>query len=370
MRLRPKRPARSRHLSAVIAAFVLAVLSATPAAEAVASAPQPFKTETVCFSAHKPGDPGTYTLFGQRFTPDRATNATPAIVLVPGVASSTATWDAEPGFSVARNLAQAGYVVLSYDRLGFARSPFGHNGNLLPAAQHRDMLHELVGEVKSGDYATAPSPGCAGVNPAPGAGAQPGHPAVAVMGHSSGAALVQGYAGQFHDVAAVVQADYANQKHGPVVDQRYAVNIAKVLAGIDYPQLFDPFLPGECREFNINPPAAVPSIANGACGPFGSPRSPAGEFTGAIELQQVNNTFIPHTQNTPVLLGYADHDAAFPPDAAAEDERYWRTTCAGCDITRLDQAGSGHLFQAHQVMPAWINSVVAWLDSRGLHPAN
>lgn len=362
-----RRPFRPRRLVVVLAVVMLGALFSTPVAEAQSPPPE-FQVETVCFSVHNPDDPGTYSLFGQRFTPQRATGATPVVVLVPGLASSTANWDFDTHFSVARNLAQAGYVVVSYDRLGFARSPYPSNGNRLPADHHRNMLHELVGAVKSGNYATAPSPDCTGVNAAPGAGTQVGHPTVAVMGHSAGAAIVEGYAGQYHDVAAVVQADYANQRHGPVADQRYIVTGIKILLGVDYPRFFD--FRQQCMDFNIYPPNAVPSIANAACNPFGFLRSPAGEFTGTPALQQINNTFIPRTGSTPVLLGYADHDAAFPPDAANADEHYWRTSCTGCDITRLDQIGSSHLFQAHRVMPAWVNGVVGWLKSRGLRPAS
>ena len=57
------------------------------------------------------------------------TRSPPAIVLVHGIASSTENWDFSPTWSVARALASAGYVVFSYDRLGYARSDyFDHPG--------------------------------------------------------------------------------------------------------------------------------------------------------------------------------------------------------------------------------------------------
>jgi pimeloyl-ACP methyl ester carboxylesterase len=186
------------------------------------------------------------------------------------------------------------------------------------------------------------------------------------MGHSAGAGVVQGYAGQFHDVAAVVQADYSNQGRGPVADQRFAAVAAKIAAGDDYPQFFDN--QPQCLAFNIYPPGAVPSVVNIACNPNNFVRTPAGEFIGFAALLQVNNTYVPRTGNTPVLLGYADHDAVFPPAAANADEYYWRTTCVGCDITRLDQVDSAHLFQAHRVMPQWVGGVVNWLKSKGIGP--
>jgi hypothetical protein len=41
-----------------------------------------------------------------------------------GIASSTGNWDFSPTWSVARALATAGYVVFSYDRLGYAKSSY------------------------------------------------------------------------------------------------------------------------------------------------------------------------------------------------------------------------------------------------------
>jgi hypothetical protein len=167
-------------------------------------------------------------------------------------------------------------------------------------------------------------------------------------------------------VAAVVQADYSNQGHGAIVDQQFAAVAAKIAAGDDYPQCFD--TQQQCLDFNIYAPGTVQSVVNIACNPNNFVRTPAGEFSGFPALQQANNTFIPQMGRTPVLLGYADHDAAFPPDAANADENYWRTTCVGCDIARLEQTNSGHLFPAHRVMPSWVNGVVSWLRSKGIRP--
>jgi pimeloyl-ACP methyl ester carboxylesterase len=78
---------------------------------------------TVCFPVTDPlGLPRT--LYGKRYTTPTATSSTPEIVLVRGIASSTANWDFSPTWSTARALATAGYVVYSYDRLGYARSSY------------------------------------------------------------------------------------------------------------------------------------------------------------------------------------------------------------------------------------------------------
>ena len=115
--------------------------------------------ENVCLPVTDPkGMPRL--LFGKRYTDGPVAASTPAIVLVHGIASSTANWDFTPTWSVARALASAGYVVLSYDRLGYAKSSYFDQpggGTTLTTHEHRRMLHEIVGDVKTGAYFTTTS---------------------------------------------------------------------------------------------------------------------------------------------------------------------------------------------------------------------
>src|SRR3954451_419513 len=150
------------------AALAVAGMSACFVASAAAAHPKPkagpqARVSTVCFGVTDPaGRPRT--LYGQRYAPPGAKASTPAIVLVHGIASSTANWDFSPSWSVARTLAAAGYVVYSYDRLGYARSSYFDvpvDGLTLTAREHRRMLHEVVQDVKSGGYATSASDDCA-----------------------------------------------------------------------------------------------------------------------------------------------------------------------------------------------------------------
>jgi hypothetical protein len=119
----------------------------------------------------------------------------------------------------------------------------------------------------------------------------------------------------------------------------------------------------ECEAFNIHPPGAVPSVVQVACDPSAFVLTPAGEWTGIVALQQENDQFVKATGSIPVLLTYADHDAAFPPETADADEAYWRANCA-CDVTRWDEPATGHLFMAHRSMTAWVDAVTRWLRAR------
>jgi pimeloyl-ACP methyl ester carboxylesterase len=225
------------------------------------------------------------------------------------------------------------------------------------------MLHQLVGEVKSGNYTVAQGSDCS----APQVPSTLANPTVVIIGHSAGGAIVQGYPGEYHDVAAMVQANYSNQGSGAVVQQQINNVVAPALAaGDDYVPFFANRQ--QCVQFDMYQPGAVQSVENIACDPTNFVLTPAGEFTGFTALEQANDQFIKTTGNIPVLLTYGDHDAAFPPNTAQADYQYWITNCGGCDVTEWYEPNSGHLFMAHKSMPQWVNEVVSWLASRGISP--
>src|SRR5947209_12328166 len=128
-----------------------------PSASAATAGSGSLSIQTVCFTVYNTGDPTPSTLYGLRYTYGHTPDSTPAIVLVHGIASSTANWDFTPSWSVARRLALAGFVVISYDRLGFAKSHYDRpkGGDLLLTTNQRDILHQVVGEVKTANYPIA-----------------------------------------------------------------------------------------------------------------------------------------------------------------------------------------------------------------------
>ena len=349
--------------AALVATMVLVFL--TPSAKAANAGSGDLSIKTVCFTVHNTGDPLPSTLYGLRYTYGQPTHATPAIVLVHGIASSTANWDFTPSWSVARRLALAGFVVISYDRLGFAKSLYDRpkGGNLLLITHQRDILHQLVGEVKSGNYTIAQGSDCS----APQVPSNLANSTVVIIGHSAGGAIVQGYPGEYHDVAAAVQANYSNQGSGAVVQYQITNVVAPALAaGDDYVPFFANRQ--QCVQFNIYQPGKVTKVVNKACNPANFVLTPAGEFTGFTALEQENDQFIKTTGTIPVLLTYGDHDAAFPPSTTQADYQYWIANCSGCDVTSWYEPNSGHLFMAHLSMPQWVNEVVSWLASRGIRP--
>jgi hypothetical protein len=116
---------------------------------------------SVCLPVTNPAG-GRSMLYGQRFTDGPVDPSTPAIVLVHGIASSTEDWDLSPTWSVARALASAGYVVFvrpaRYAKSSYFSQPGG--GHTLTTAAHRAMLHDVVGDVKTGGYRTTAGTDC------------------------------------------------------------------------------------------------------------------------------------------------------------------------------------------------------------------
>ena len=350
---------------AFVAVVVLAVVGATAS---VAWGKRPdrmqlnhgMRIETVCFSVTNPART-TSVLYGQRFVDGPVSSRTPAVVLVHGIASSTQNWDYTPRWSLARSLARAGYVVISYDRLGYARSSyFDHPGGglTLTTAVQRELLHQLIGEVKSGDYTTSRGSNCS----APQRPSKLRNPRVAIIGHSAGGWIVAGYPGKYHDVSAMVQADITGG--------------APLATGPDTHIALDPNHPDylvffatsqDCRTFDIYPPGAVRSVANIACTPpFVD--SPLGELSNIPGIYAENLALIKQIgPSIPVLLSSGDHDVIVPPATAKADLAFYRANC-GCHVSQLILPDTGHLFMAHRSLPIWVHHVVHWLREHGVSP--
>jgi pimeloyl-ACP methyl ester carboxylesterase len=353
--------------TAVAAFLAVVVITALGAGGALAIAPSPsmhfnhrMRIQTVCFSVTNPAGSQS-TLYGQRYIDRPVSSRTPAIVLVHGIASSTQNWDFSPTWSVARALAKAGYVVISYDRLGYAKSSYlDHPGGglTLTTAVQRGLLHQLVGEVKTGSYTTARGGDCT----APQEPSRLRNPTVAIIGHSAGGWVVAGYPGQYHDVAAMVQADITAAT--PLAPGQGG----SVTPDPNHPDYFQFFQTSQdCETFNIYPPGAVQSVVNIACTPPFLD-SPLGEVTDIPQTYADNAQLIKQIgPRIPVLLTSGDHDGIVPPANAKADFDYYKANC-GCDVSQLILPDTGHLFMAHKSLPIWLGTVVHWLRSHGIKP--
>lgn len=345
------------------ATFVLPVTGPASAPQMVFDARM--SVASVCLPVTNPAG-GRSLLYGQRFTDGPVTAATPAIVLVHGIASSTEDWDFSPTWSVARALASAGYVVYSYDRLGYAQSPYftpPTAGYTLTTEAHRMMLHDVVNDVKTGGYGMTASGDCSGST-------TPGDirsARVVVIGHSAGGWIVAGYPGEYHDVAAMVQADISGSAGGsassPLGGNSQGGGFTPDPSHPSYFQFFQ--TPAQCYEFNTYPAGVVAYAAQIACTPPFLD-SPYGEIADLPAKYAENDAFIAAIgPSIPVLLTSGAQDTTDPPSSAQADLAYYQAHC-GCDVSQVLLPDTGHLFQVHRSLATWVDDVVNWLAGHGI----
>jgi hypothetical protein len=224
------------------------------------------------------------------------------------------------------------------------------------------MLHQVVGDVKSGGYrllaSASGSAGCSGST-------TPGDTAtksVAIIGHSAGGWIVAGYPGQYHDVAAMVQADISGSSSS-------STGVAKGggftpdPAHPDYFQFFQTMQ--NCLDFDTYAPGLVGYAGKIACTPpfLDSPFAEITDIAAMYAQNDVNIAMI--GRSIPVLLTSGDQDTTDPPASASADYAYYKAHC-GCDVTKLLLPRTAHLFMVHRSLPTWVDHVVSWLASHGV----
>ena len=325
---------------------------------------------TACFAVTNPAG-GPSPLYGLRYTDTRGRidPSTPAVVLVHGIASSTQNWDFSPTWSVARALAADGYVVYSYDRLGYAKSSYFSEpggGTTLTTAAHRAELHQIVAEVKSGGYTTTHGGDCS-------ARQRPStihNRKVVIIGHSAGGWIVAGYPGEYHDVAAMIQADIDGSNAQPPTGTPPPPPSTGggFTPDPSHPDYFEFFQTRQnCEDFNTYPPGEVDYVVQIACTPPFLD-SPFGEITDLATMFPENDASISMIgPATPVLLTSGAQDTTDPPVDADADFAFYQQHC-GCDVRQVLLPDTAHLFMVHQSLPVWVNDVVDWLSTRGLRP--
>src|SRR3954469_21646340 len=338
--------------------------------QAARAASDALKVETVCFTVYNGNDSFPTPLYGLRYTNGAQTGQTPAIVLVHGYASSTANWDFTPNWSVARKLVQQGYVVISYDRPGFARSPYAGDPATLGTFYQRDDLHQVVMQVRNGTYLLPNQDSC---DPqVPKSQGTLASPHVVIVGHSQGGGIVQGYPGAYHDVAAMIQTDIGgpmiaappNPIPTPTPPPTFPPDPRVPVPPPGYAQFFNNRQ--ACEAFNVNWRGAVQEAVDIACDPsqFVYSPNPTIEPQGAPSIEDL----IKQTGPIPVLLSWGDSDVIAPIYNDELHYQYWLQNCR-CDVSRLYLPDTGHLFQVHKSLDLWVSWVTIWLSDRGLEPS-
>lgn len=353
-----------RPLRLVAAAAGLAVALSSGQCQSVRAQPTApgVISEPVCLAGQVGAD--QVELFGVRYHVGPVTAGRRTIVLVHGVDSSHDVWDFPPGYSVARDLAGQGYVVVAYDQPGFGNSQINgpQAGDRITTEDLRVSLHHVVQQLRAGTYTQASGDSCAEPRRAVAAPSA----SVVIMGHSLGGLVVSGYAGTYHDVDGVVQIDADNFGFSPAFYE-HLVGVGTAVGTHPTDDHFRIFLsPADCRQFLVYPPGIDPSLLPGLCDLSHRTPSPNGVGVTTAALIPLNLLAIANTgPRIPVLLVFADHETAFDPSARPTEVRYWQDHC-GCNVTSWVQPDTGHAFMWHRSLPLFIERVTNWMAEHHL----
>jgi pimeloyl-ACP methyl ester carboxylesterase len=352
---------------------------------------------TVCFTVHNGTDPVPARLTGTLYLGGQAFDAsTPVIIAVHGAGGDRSVWDVgmSPSLSwatplvqhsLAPKLAQAGYAVISYDRLGYGQSPYlTGTGYDITAENHLAMLREVVTQVKGGSYDLQTGDSCATTGSAPAFGSN----TIVLTGHSYGGFMVSSYAGLYHDVAAIIPmgsstSGFSNE----LFNNLFGPWVGPQLQQHDYFKFFPPGSSGvsdSCLRFHFYVEGADADVYNTVCdndaiGVDPILLIPSGEIItlGQFALGDTRER-IKTIGDIPVLLAYADHDRHFKgpeeatagdPDVQTAELQYYQENC-GCDVSLFTQQNSGHMFfwhrTANQTSSYVVDYVINWLSSNGI----
>ncbi len=347
------------------------------------------KSETICFTAHNPGDPVAIPLTGTRFSQRSFAAQKPqdrVILLLHGAVETREIFDGgkagiDVAGSFARRLAKKGYIVVTVDRAGYGDSPYVRppgSGFALNFNSYVEMTHEVITQIHDGTYTKKTGEAC-GSGPEVGVASE----SVVLGGHSIGGGEVMHYATRYHDIDGMIAFGWTNTGAASI-PTGFFLNwiVPQFIGGNDYVTFFPPG-PGDvsadCVLGLFSQPLAAtaydPAIVNLECANENLGTSPSGEMAGTNALRTANLAALPGVGPTPALLAYGDLDTmvasannpAGDPDHAALEIAEWQANC-NCDVSSYIQPGAGHAMFFPDTMPELADAVVSWLASRGLDP--
>ena len=358
-------------------------------AQQIGANPLGIKTETICFTAHNPGDPVAIPLTGTRFSLRSFAAQRPedrVILLLHGAVDTREIFDGgKAGIDVdgsfARSLAKQGYVVVTVDRAGYGDSPYVRPpgfGFRLTFNSYVEMTHEIIAQLHAGTYTVKTGDSC-GAGPEAGVASQ----SVILGGHSIGGGEVMNYATRYHDIDGMISFGWTNTGAASI-PTGFFLNwiVPQFIQGNDYVTFFPPG-PGDVSSDCVlglfsQPLAATaydPAVVNLECANENLGTSPSGELAGTNALRPANLAALPGVGPTPALLVYADLDVmvvsannpAGDPDHAGLEIAAWQENC-NCDVSSYILPGSGHAMFFPETMPELADAVVSWLAGHGFEP--
>lgn len=301
-----------------------------------------------------PVDGHEYTVRGVVVGPrDAISRGDAATLYLHAVTWSSRYFDLDvPGHNYVRAMAERGHVSIAVDRLGHGNS--GKPDGLASCfGSEADVAHQLVGAIKSGDYALTGAKAVA-------------YRKIFLSGSSVGGLITNLEAATFHDVDGVYNQSWGDFAAGPyggylAVDASQRCyrggdtqpatpgapirpNYVKFAAG-SRDEFWFHSAPKEVREHSLPPVEPDP------CGVIKSL-----PFAIGTDIQHLGEI------DVPVLLTFGTSDPVFPPPAAESMQaRYTGSP----KVTTVMLADAGHFPILETAFPAMIDAADAWLTENG-----
>lgn len=366
----------TRLLLKVLLATVCAPVCLAASASEEGTNPLGVKAETVCFTVHNPGDPTPIAVTGTRYHHNHHTSETRVILLLHGASETRTFFDGgfagiDENSSFVRELARAGYVVITWDRPGYGESPYHGSGFALNFNSYVEMTHEIIGQIHDGTYLTTD-----GTCPS-GTPIEFGSSSVLLGGHSNGAGEAMVYATRYHDIDALIPIAWNNQAPSSTgTDLFLSWAVPNIQMGHDYVTFYPPGASGvsdACIDALFWLPGVDPEVPPIECANEHLETTPSGEFASVTALRNAVTAGISNVGPTPVLLAFAEfdrlvtgaHNDTGDPDSSGQEVTMWEQQC-NCDVSAYTQPDAGHALVLHLTMPDLAGAIGDWLESRGL----
>lgn len=255
-------------------------------------------------------------------------------------------WDLrrEPRTSHAVGMARRGHVSLVLDRLGYGSDGLDDGMGTCFGAQ-ADIVHQVVQQLRSGDYRTAGRPS----TPA-------GH--AVLVGHGLGAAVAQLEAATFNDVAGLVQMSWSDTGAAPTrLEDVLAQGQACATGGDDGSRPGFAFHGGPDPQPYLDSLFASASQAVRDAAVARRNADPCGDALSIPGLVALNNVQA-HLVNPPVLLLYGDQDARNAPGAQESHEASFTEAIT---VTRAVVEGAGNALPLEAQAPQLRDVLSRWI---------
>jgi pimeloyl-ACP methyl ester carboxylesterase len=335
---------------------------------------------SACFDVQVPKDPlaQSVPVHGTLFAPARFSSSTPVVVLLHGGGTPSIQWDGGglygvvDGTTLPRALAGAGYAVLTYDRVGYAGSPYiggSRTGYDLDLDAQSDVHHQILQDLRRGTYGLTDGD-CAN-------GSKAGIQSATVVqgGLSLGGVLAIHYALTYHDTQGLLILAGAGFATAPEFDAALAQCSAKTMdATTGY---LVPWCSYKvCEDLFVYVPGADRAAIDAECLGIEDVRAPAGESTLFRALVADNHENLDRMDDIPVLLEYNQYDRAANFGNGSDDDSqvaielaYWRQQC-GCkdQVSNFTLPDSGHVPMFQRSHSLLNDRVIAWLGEAGFQP--